>query len=69
MSSLLSCLYPLIAIAAVLLGEVPQRHHWIGGGLALAGVALAQWWSQPLRSPGAKGAKGMAPVRPSVSRP
>lgn len=54
------------AIAAVLLGEVPQRHHWIGGGLALAGVALAQWWSQPLRSPAVK---SMAPVRPPVSRP
>jgi len=32
-----------VAIAAVLLGEVPHAYHIVGGATALAGVSLAQW--------------------------
>lgn len=39
-----------VAIAALVLGEVPHAYHLSGGLMALAGVSLAQW--RPRRTPG-----------------
>lgn len=37
-----------VAVAVAFLGERLQAYHWIGGGITLLGVVLAQYLKQPL---------------------